>query len=191
VSAFYPRLVELYLDRVGITSAAGLESVNNVRYHADRMLHSSSPARHILLVEDNPADANLALIVLEQTKSCSWMDVVSSGDDALRYLRGDGDYASKSKPDVILMDMMLPMKSGLEMIQYIRSVPGCEVMPIVIVSGNENPVSLRQAYDLGANCVISKPSRWEEYFEKLEVCYKFWCGVAQLPPPSNGVVHPS
>jgi CheY-like chemotaxis protein len=137
--------------------------------------------RHILMVEDNVADAKIASIIHDEVAHCSQLDVVHNGIDALRYLRGEDEFAEKRKPDVILLDMTLPMKSGLEMIGDIRSVSGCKAVPIVIVSGSENPVSLAEAYELGANCVIAKSSNWQEYFDKLETCYKFWCKVAELP----------
>ncbi len=142
---------------------------------------STTGVRHILLVEDNPADATLANIVHTETGHCSKLDVVRDGMEALRYLRQEGEFAEKPRPDVILLDMTLPMKSGLEMIGQIRATPGCEVMPIVMVSGTNNPVSLQQAYELGANCVIKKPSNWNEYFDKFETVYKFWCDVVALP----------
>jgi len=142
--------------------------------------------RRILLVEDNPADANLSRIVHEETKHCSWLQIIENGEKALRYLRGEGEYSGTCKPDVILLDLTLPITSGLEMISQIRSVPDCELMPIVIISGAENPIELRQAYELGASCVIIKPTQWKEYFEKLDACYKFWCSVVQLPPKTNG-----
>jgi|SRR5579862_8011635 len=140
------------------------------------------PSRHLLLIEDNPADATLARMVHDQTQHCSWLEVVHDGDAALQHLTGrDGT----SKPDVVLLDMTLPMKSGLELIREIRAIPGCELMPIVMVSGSDNPVALRDAYALGANCVISKPSHWEEYFDKVSACYKFWCDVVELPRPDQ------
>jgi two-component system, chemotaxis family, response regulator Rcp1 len=149
----------------------------------------SSPQRRILLIEDNPADAKLSKIVHDEVQHCSWLDIVHDGHEAVRHLCGDGEYAGKTRPDVILLDMTLPMKSGLELIAQIRALPGCELIPIVMVSGSENPVTIKQAYELGANCVIQKSSNWDEYFRKLESCYDFWCGVVELPhqpsAPSN------
>jgi two-component system, chemotaxis family, response regulator Rcp1 len=138
--------------------------------------------RRILLVEDSPADAALAKIVHDEVKHCSWLDVVYDGREAIRYLRGEGPYADKSRPGLVLMDVGLPMKSGVQLIGEIRSLPGCELLPIVIVSGSENPVTIREAYQMGANCVIQKSTTWADYFKKLESCYEFWCSVAELPP---------
>jgi CheY-like chemotaxis protein len=100
---------------------------------------------------------------------------------APNYLRGQGEYSEPRRPDLIMMDMILPMKSGLELIEEIRPIPGCELIPIVMISGTANPLTLREAYKLGANCVMRKPGDWGEYFKKLETCYAFWCGVAELP----------
>ena len=140
-----------------------------------------APHRRVLLIEDNEADAHLAKIVHDQVKHCAWLDIVYSGPDAFEYLRGEGKYSDRTRPDVVLMDMTLPVKSGLDLIADIRAVPGCACIPIVMVSGTENPAALREAYERGANCVIRKSSTWEEYFRKLESCYEFWCSVAELP----------
>lgn len=137
--------------------------------------------RHILLVEDNEADAAITRMVHEEVKHCSWLDIVYSSTEGLDYLRGEGKYKDRVLPDVVLMDMTLPAKSGLELIQEIRGIEGCQFLPIVMISGSDNPVELRRAYELGANCVIKKSNTWEEYFRKLESCYEFWCLVAELP----------
>jgi CheY-like chemotaxis protein len=137
--------------------------------------------RHILLVEDNEADATMTRMVHEEVKHCAWLEIVYSGDQALEYLRREGNFADRRRPDVVLMDMTLPAQSGLELIGEIRALPECEFLPIVMISGTENPAELRKAYELGANCVIKKSSSWEEYFHKLESCYEFWCTVAEMP----------
>ncbi|HLH37958.1 MAG TPA: response regulator [Bryobacteraceae bacterium] len=145
--------------------------------------------RHILLIEDNEADAMITKMVHEEVKHCSWLDVVYSGAEAIRYLRGEGKYAGRQRPDIILMDMTLPAQSGLDLLKEIRSLPGCENLPVAMVSGSDNPRDIRRAYELGANCVIKKGSTWEEYFRKLETCYKFWCVVAELPPERSEAAH--
>src|SRR5579863_2295672 len=116
--------------------------------------------RHILLIEDNEADATLTKLVHEQVRHCSRLDIVNSGLEAIEFLRRN----RLSKTDLVLMDMTLPVKSGLELIADIRGLPGCEFLPIVMVSGSDNPAELRRAYELGANCVIRKSSSWKEYF---------------------------
>jgi two-component system response regulator len=147
---------------------------------------SQALQRRILLVEDSPGDAALAKIVHDEVKHCSWLDVVYDGKEAIRYLRGEGPYSDKPCPGLVLMDIGLPMKSGVELIADIRALPRCELLPIVIVSGSNNPVTIREAYQMGANCVIQKSTTWAEYFKKLESCYEFWCSVAELPPQTNG-----
>jgi CheY-like chemotaxis protein len=156
--------------------------------HSTTSAAAMSPAlqRRILLVEDSPADAALAKIVHDEVKHCSWLDVVYDGKEAIRYLRGEGPYSDRPRPGLVLMDIGLPMKSGVQLIGEIRALPGCELLPIVIVSGSENPVTIREAYQMGANCVIQKSTTWAAYFKKLESCYEFWCSVAELPPDVHG-----
>jgi CheY-like chemotaxis protein len=141
--------------------------------------------RRVLLIEDNAADAQLTKMVHDDMNQCSWLDIVSHGKQAMEYLRGEGMYSEPTRPDIILMDVTLPAKSGIEMIAEIRAVLGCELTPIVIVSGSENPVTVQQAYKMGANCVIKKPATLDEYFQKIGTCYEFWCGVAELPYPTD------
>lgn len=150
------------------------------------MFAHESLTRRILLIEDDPADANLMQIVHDDKIPWSSLDIVSSGSEAIHYLRGEGEYPKASVPDVILMDMVLPMTSGLELIGDIRALPGCDVIPIVMISGSENPILLREAYHLGANCVIRKSSTLEDYFRKLARCLEFWCRIAELPHPKRG-----
>ena len=154
------------------------------------MMQASSPAtpapeRRILLVEDSPEDAVLAKIVHDEVKHCAWLDVVADGNEAVRYLSREGQYSEKPRPGLVLMDIGLPMRSGLHLIAEIRALPGFEVIPIVMVSGSNNPITIREAYQLGANCVIQKSTTWADYFKKLECCYEFWCGVAELPHPTS------
>ena len=145
------------------------------------MATKDSKRRHILLVEDNEADATVTCMVHDEVQHCSWLDVVDTGAKALEYLRREGKYADRPRPDVVLMDMTLPAQSGLELVKEIRALQGCEFMPVVLISGTENPADFRQAYALGANCVIKKSSSWDEYFRKLESCYEFWCTVVEIP----------
>jgi two-component system, chemotaxis family, response regulator Rcp1 len=150
------------------------------------MFAQESLTRHILLIEDNPADANLMQIVHDDKIPWSSLDIVSSGSEAIHRLCGEGNSPAPNIPDVIFLDMFLPMTSGLELIADIRALPGCEVVPIVMISGTENPIFLRRAYQLGANCVIKKPNTLEEYFRKLARCLEFWCRIAELPHPMSG-----
>jgi len=146
---------------------------------------SSTPTRRILVIEDDPADANLMRMVHDDKIPWSCLDIVNSGSEAMQYLCGEGKYADAIIPDVILLDMFLPMTSDLELIGDLRALPGCELIPIVMVSGSESPAKLREAYRLGVNCVISKSSRLEEHFRKLTRCFEFWCGIAELPHRAN------
>lgn len=136
--------------------------------------------RHILLIEDNAADAMLTEMVHKEVQHCSSLEIVESGEEAIEYLRGAGKYTDRRKPEVILMDMTLSAVSGLDLIGEIRALPGCQYLPIIMFSGTESPADLRRAYRLGANCVIRKSSNWDEYFRKLACCYEFWCAVVEL-----------
>jgi CheY-like chemotaxis protein len=147
--------------------------------------HSALTPR-MLLIEDNEADATLVKIVHDDKIPWSSLDIVNGGPEAILYLSGEGKYRDAGRPDLILMDMYLPMSSDLELIADITALAGCELIPIVIISGSEDPAKLQQAYRLGANCVIRKSSTFQDYFWKLARCFEFWCRIAELPCETSG-----
>lgn len=123
----------------------------------------------------------LAQMVHDEVKFCSTLAAVGDGDEAIRYLRAEGKHSDRKKPDIIFLDLTLPGKSGLEVLEEMKKVPGCELIPIVVLSASDNPVDIRKAYSLGANCVVRKPSQLAEFFRLIGCSYEFWCTVAKLP----------
>lgn len=137
-----------------------------------------APQRHILLIEDNQPDAMLSQMVHDEVKHCSSLHTVEDGDAAVSYL-----HEAKNRPDIIFLDLSLPRKSGLEVLTDLRSVPGCELIPVVVFSATGNPADVRKAYAQGANSVVKKPSDLSEFYRVLESCYEYWCSVVELPTP--------
>src|SRR5579884_3465148 len=128
--------------------------------------------RQLILIEDNPADAMLAQAVHNDKSYCSWLKTFADPDSALEYLKSAGE-----RPVVIIMDLVLPRRTALELIPEIRSVDGLETVPIVVLTGSDNPSDLARAYACGANCVVKKPNSWQEYVRILERSFDFWCTV--------------
>jgi len=137
--------------------------------------------RHVLIIEDNAPDALLAELVHDEVRHCSTLDIVNTGAAALRYLRREGEFADRERPDLILLDLKMPGESGFDLLTAIRRIEGFELIPIVVCSGSIYPPDARKAYELGANAVIHKPADLKEFFRVLGACYEFWCTASVLP----------
>ncbi len=120
-------------------------------------------------------------MVHDEVQHCSTLDIVMDGDAALRYLKNEGEYADRPRPDLIMLDFKMPGESGFEVLRRIRQTPGFELVPVVLCSGLVSPADVRKAYELGANGVIHKPGDLKEFYRVIGVCYEFWCTAAVLP----------
>ena len=130
----------------------------------------------VLLVESNPADAYLTVDALKQAGLTEQVAVVDDSAKALELLGQDG-----ARPDLVLLDLNVAPLSGLELLSRIRSDQKLGSLPVVIVSGSENKDDVRRAYELRANCYITKPAKLDEFLRCMKTCYEFWGTVATLP----------
>lgn len=108
--------------------------------------------------------------------------VLDDSDQALSFLSVKDPV--RERPDVIFLDLNLTPMSGLELLGEIRSNPRLESIPVIIMSGSQNAEDVRKAYQLRANCYISKPSNLDQFLLFMKTCYEFWWSVATLPPRS-------
>jgi chemotaxis family two-component system response regulator Rcp1 len=139
----------------------------------------------ILVVENNPADADLTEIAFRKAGLTSGFRTVSDGADALAYVRKEGKYADVSIPDMIFLDLSLPKVSGLEVLKAIKSTPHLMHIPIVVASGSEDPDHIRAVYALNGNCFMRKPSDLGQFLRFMEMCYEFWGNVVTLSPKTD------
>lgn len=138
---------------------------------------------HILLVEDNPADADLALEALSDTRSpLHRVSVVRDGEEAMQYLRREGPFADAPPPDLMLLDLNLPKKDGREVLAEVRADPRLRRLPVVVLTSSEAERDLTFAYELHANCFVSKPLDLDQFFCTLRAVKHFWLSIAKLPP---------
>src|SRR5262245_80104 len=111
----------------------------------------------ILLVEDDPADVRLAQEALKEGKIPNHLRVFSDGVEALAYLRGEGEYAQgRLLPDLILLDLKMPKKSGLEVLAEIKADESLRRIPVIVLTTSDAPDDIWKAYDLQASCYITK-----------------------------------
>ena len=136
----------------------------------------------ILLVEDNPGDADLAREALEDTKLHNRLHVVDDGEKALAFLRRQGAYAGAPRPDLILLDLNLPRKDGREVLAEIKSDDHLKRIPVVILTTSRAEEDVLKTYNLHANCYISKPIDLNQFMRVVKSIEDFWLSIVVLPP---------
>lgn len=136
----------------------------------------------ILLVEDSIADADLAREALEDSKIYNTLNVVEDGVAAMEYLRKEGQYASATTPDLILLDLNLPKKDGREVLQEVKEDPDLRRIPVVILTTFDNEDDILKTYNLHANCYITKPINLDQFAKVVKSVEDFWLTIVKLPP---------
>ena len=144
-------------------------------------------AIEILLVEDNPADIKLTQVALKKTKISNNINVVRDGDEALSYLRKQGEHADAARPDLILLDLNLPRKSGHETLLEIKSDERLKSIPVVILTSSDDERDISKTYSNHANSFITKPVDLAGFVEVVASIENFWFTIVTLP---GGVVSP-
>ena len=136
----------------------------------------------VLLVDDDPGDALLVREAFDEHKVGNVLSVVSDGVQAMEYVRGQGDYAAVARPDLILLDLNLPRKSGIEVLAEIKSDPVLSMIPVVVLTTSEAEEDIVRAYKLHANAYVTKPVDFERFTEIVHQIDEFFIGLVKLPP---------
>ena len=136
----------------------------------------------ILVVEDNPGDADLVRERLAVAKVANRVDVVEDGEQALAYLRQEGEYAEKSRPDLLLLDLNLPRKDGREVLAELKKDPQLQSIPVIVMTSSEAPRDIAQCYALGANAYVAKPVDLTSLERVVRAVEDFWFATVKLPP---------
>jgi DNA-binding response OmpR family regulator len=136
----------------------------------------------ILMIEDNSDDADLMADALQQQHERAHVQVVEDGDAALAYLRRSGAFSSAPRPDLILLDLNLPKKSGHELLAEIKSDPSLKRIPVIILTTSSSELDVMSSYNLGANCYITKPLDLDRFTSIVGAIDKFWLRTATLSP---------
>jgi len=144
------------------------------------MLHQTRPI-DVLLVEDNPADVRLTREALSEGKVANHLSVVGDGIEALRFLRREGAYASAPRPDLILLDLNLPRKSGRDVLEEIKGDEVLRRIPVIVLTTSQAEEDLDRAYSLHANSYIRKPVDLDEFLEVVRSIEQFWFTIVCLP----------
>jgi CheY-like chemotaxis protein len=138
----------------------------------------------ILLVEDNPNDIELTLIALEKTRLANPVVSLRDGEEALQYLRRQGQWADRGAeiPAVILLDKKLPKVDGHEVLKTVRADEDLRRIPVVMLTSSREESDLLRSYDLGVNAYVVKPVQFEDFMDAIKDLGVFWA-VLNEPPP--------
>ena len=136
----------------------------------------------VLLIEDNPGDVNLTRLALADRAINVNLSVVPDGVEAMNFLHRQGEYQQAVHPDLILLDWNLPRKDGREVLVEIKTNERLQRIPIVVLTTSQAEEDIRKAYDLHANCYITKPVDFQKFVQIIQSIEYFWFTIVQLPP---------
>jgi CheY-like chemotaxis protein len=135
----------------------------------------------ILLVEDNPGDIRLTQEAFRRCKHLHNLHIVTDGVRAMKFLRREGEYQAVPEPDLVLLDLNMPRKGGLEVLAEIKADHELRRIPVVILTTSDSEHDVRSSYDRHANCYITKPVDMKEFLRVIELIEDHWLRVAVLP----------
>jgi len=136
---------------------------------------------NVLLVEDNPGDVLLARVAFEKSKFSVNIEVAMDGQEALDFLYKKGKFMEASTPDLILLDLNLPAKSGSEVLADIKNDDELRVIPVIILTTSQAEWDITRCYKLHANCFVNKPFGFESFNKVVECIENFWFSIVRLP----------
>lgn len=142
---------------------------------------SIGEAIDILLVEDNQGDARLAREALRDSKIRNKLHHVSDGEEAMQFLHRQGTFAEAPRPDLILLDLNLPRKDGRSVLAEIKTDENLKRIPVVILTTSSDEQDIYRAYNLHANCYITKPIDFTQFMKVVQSIEDFWLTIVKLP----------
>ena len=147
---------------------------------------ANSRLGRILMVEDDPKDAELTLTALEDYNLANEVVVTRDGQQALDYLHCRGEYKTRSRdnPAVMLLDLKLPKVDGLEVLKQVKSDSDLKVIPVVVLTSSKEEKDMVASYKLGVNAYVVKPVDFHEFVNAIKELGVFWAVINEPPPGS-------
>jgi two-component system response regulator len=139
----------------------------------------------ILIVEDNPADLELALHAFQEHKFINTIEVARDGQEALDYLFGSDERAAGEPPSMILLDLKLPKVDGLQVLRKIWADPTLRHVPVVILTSSREERDIIEGYELGVNSYIVKPLDFDKFIETVRTLGLYWLVLNERPVPAS------
>jgi CheY-like chemotaxis protein len=142
----------------------------------------------ILIAEDNPNDVELTLEALAAHNLANNVTVAKDGVEALDYLRREGRFTDRAPgdPAVLLLDIKMPRKDGIEVLREVRSDPALRRLPVVILTSSREEQDILASYDLGVNAYVVKPVDFDSFMGAVESLGVFWALINERPPSAAG-----
>ena len=146
-------------------------------------MSDASPPRpiEVLLVEDDPGDVLMTREAFADYKIANNLSVVTNGEDAIAYMRKQGQFADARTPDLVLLDLNLPRRNGREVLEEIKGDPDLRRVPVVILTTSEADEDIAAAYDLHANAYVRKPVDFKQFVTAVRAIDDFFITVVRLP----------
>ena len=135
----------------------------------------------ILLVEDSPGDVTLTIEALRDAKVANNLHFARDGEEALSFLRQEGDYADKPRPDLVLLDLNMPRMDGREVLAEMKKDPVFKRIPVVVLTTSQSEDDVAAAYNLSANCYVAKPVDLDQFLGVVRAIDDFWLSLVKLP----------
>ena len=135
----------------------------------------------VLLVEDDPGDVMMTREAFQDYKLHNQLHVVSDGAEAMAFLRQEGEYAGRPRPDLVLLDLNLPRMDGRQVLEAIKSDPELASIPVVVLTTSENEDDVLRSYSLHANAYVTKPVDFARFIEVVRQIDDFFVTVVRLP----------
>ena len=131
---------------------------------------------HLLLVEDNPGDVGLVRVALDTfiEQGTLQFSTVMKGDKALAFLRHQEPYTQVSSPDLVLLDLNLPGKSGYEVLAELKQDAELRYIPVAVLTTTQNPQDIDRCYEMGASAYLVKPLELEQFLSLVKIMVAFW-----------------
>jgi len=149
------------------------------------MTASEQETLEVLLIEDNPGDIRLFEEALKISQSKINLTVVRDGEQAIDFFSKESLFQETTLPDLILLDLNLPRKSGHEVLEAIKSHPQNRRIPVIVLTSSQAPDDIQEAYKNHANCYIVKPVQLSDFFQVIKTLEQLWFTQAQLPTRGN------
>lgn len=143
-------------------------------------MKNSKDKPRILLVEDNPGDIRLTQEALKESQIEITLDVVSDGEQAVDFLMQRNKYVDSVRPNIILLDLNLPKKNGIEVLKEIKAHDLLKRIPVIVLTTSDAEHDISKAYDLHANCYILKPVDFDDFANVIKLIETYWFNTVQL-----------
>ncbi|CAN5362657.1 response regulator [soil metagenome] len=138
---------------------------------------------HILLVEDNEGDIYLTREAVEESKIINKLSVIKNGSDVMDFLHKKKTFADAETPDLILLDLNLPKKNGLEVLAEIKGSDEFKMIPVVMLTTSSSKTDIAESYKRDVNCFITKPLDADSFLKVITDTENFWFQIVTLPKP--------